>query len=474
LNQSTELMMNKKNTASTSKDVQELLGDGLKRRWWQSPTVWIGAVAIAGAVGGYLYWQQQQVANAKPVYVTEEVKRGNLSLTVLANGTLQPTRTVNVGSELSGTVRSVLVDVNDTVKKGQILVELDADKLQAQLSRSKASVASAQARLQQSQATFKEARANFARLEEVHRISGGKVPSAAEMDSGRASVERATADEAASRASVEDAKAALKTDETNLSKSAIKSPIDGVILTRSVDPGNAVAASLQAVTLFTVAEDLQKLRLEVSVDEADIGQVQEGQRASFTVSAHPTRTYPAKVTRVDFGSTKTDNVVTYLARLEVRNEDLSLRPGMTASATIRSNERNDVLLVPNAALRFTPVGMQAPAMAGAGGTGAEGAGKGGERGPRPQGAGPGAPAAGNSGGIMGQLMPQRMRMSRGTGGSQALGVGQTRYVWVIEGEQPVAVQVKTGISDGRMTEVESEKLAIGARIITDQRSGAAR
>ena len=466
--------MNKKNTASTSKDVQELLGDGLKRRWWQSPTVWIGAVAIAGAVGGYVYWQQQQVANAKPVYVTEEVKRGNLSLTVLANGTLQPTRTVNVGSELSGTVRSVLVDVNDTVKKGQILVELDADKLQAQLSRSKASVASAQARLQQSQATFKEARANFARLEEVHRISGGKVPSAAEMDSGRASVERATADEAASRASVEDAKAALKTDETNLSKSAIKSPIDGVILTRSVDPGNAVAASLQAVTLFTVAEDLQKLRLEVSVDEADIGQVQEGQRASFTVSAHPTRTYPAKVTRVDFGSTKTDNVVTYLARLEVRNEDLSLRPGMTASATIRSNERNDVLLVPNAALRFTPVGMQAPAMAGAGGTGAEGAGKGGERGPRPQGAGPGAPAAGNSGGIMGQLMPQRMRMSRGTGGSQALGVGQTRYVWVIEGEQPVAVQVKTGISDGRMTEVESEKLAIGARIITDQRSGAAR
>lgn len=462
--------MNKKNTASTSKDVQELLGDGLKRRWWQSPTLWIGAVAVAGAVGGYLYWQQQQQANAKPVYVTEEVKRGNLSLTVLANGTLQPTRTVNVGSELSGTVRSVLVDVNDTVKKGQILVELDADKLQAQMSRSKASVASAQARLQQSQATLKEARANFARLEEVHRISGGKVPSAAEMDSGRASVERATADEAAARAAVDDARAALKTDETNLSKSAIKSPIDGVILTRSVDPGNAVAASLQAVTLFTVAEDLQKLRLEVSVDEADIGQVQAGQRASFTVSAHPSRTYPAKVTRVDFGSTKTDNVVTYLARLEVRNEDLSLRPGMTASATIRSNERTDVLLVPNAALRFTPLGMQAPAAA----AGAAPSGQASERGPRPQGTGgPAAAPAGNSGGIMGQLMPQRPRSARAAGGGQALGVGQTRYVWVMEGGQPVPVQVKTGISDGRMTEVESEKLTVGAQIITDQRSGAA-
>lgn len=464
--------MSKKNATSTSKDVQELLGDGLTRRWWQSPTVWIATVAVAGAIGAYMYWTQQQKANAKPVYVTEDIKRGDLSLTVLANGTLQPTRTVNVGSELSGTVRNVRVDVNDEVKKGQVLVELDTDKLQAQLNRSKASVMSAQARLQQSQATLKESRSNFARLQEVHRISGGKVPSAAEMDAGQATVERAIADEAAARASVDDARAALKTDETNLSKASIKSPIDGVILTRTVDPGNAVAASLQAVTLFTVAEDLKQLRLEVSVDEADIGQVQAGQRASFTVSAHPSRTFPAKVTRVDYGSTKTDNVVTYLARLEVRNDDLSLRPGMTASSTIRSSERKDVILVPNAALRFTPVGMQAPALPGAQGAAAGSAA--GERGPRPQGqGGPGASGA-NSGGIMGQLMPPRMRSSRGTGGSQALGVGQTRYVWVLEGDTPVAVQVKTGISDGRMTVVDSETLVEGAKVITDQRSGAAR
>lgn len=461
--------MRKKTSASTSQDVHDLLGDGLTRRWWQNPTIWIGAVAVAGAIGGYLVWQNHQAANAKPVYVAQEVKRGNLSITVAANGTLQPTRTVNVGSELSGTVRNVLVDVNDAVKKGQVLVELDTDKLNAQLNRSKASVASAQARLQQSQATLKEARSNLARLEEVYRISGGKVPSAAEMDTGRAAVDRAIADEAASRASVDDAKAALKTDETNLSKASIKSPIDGVILTRSVDPGNAVAASLQAVTLFTVAEDLKQLRLEVSVDEADIGQVQEGQRASFTVSAHPSRTYPAKVTRVDYGSTKTDNVVTYLARLQVRNEDLSLRPGMTASATIRSNERSDVLLVPNAALRFTPVGMTAPAASGASAEG-RAPDAAGERGARPQGA-----SSGGNSGIMGQLMPQRPRMSRGgAGGSQALGAGQTRYVWVLEAGSPVAVQVKTGVSDGRMTEVESEKLQEGAQIITDQRSGATR
>ena len=130
--------MNKKNSASTSKEVQELLGDGLARRWWQSPTVWIGAVAIVGAAGAYAYWQHQQQVNAKPVYVAEAVKRGNLSITVSANGTLQPTRTVNVGSELSGTVRRVLVDVNDEVKQGQVLVVLDTDKLNAQLNRSKA------------------------------------------------------------------------------------------------------------------------------------------------------------------------------------------------------------------------------------------------------------------------------------------------------------------------------------------------
>lgn len=460
--------MSKKTSANTSQDVQELLGDGLTRRWWQSPTIWIGALAVVGAIGGYLWWQDHQAANAKPVYVSEEVKRGDLSITVAANGTLQPTRTVNVGSELSGTVRKVLVDVNDEVKKGQVLVELDTDKLQAQLNRSKASVSSAQARLQQSQATLKEARSSLARLEEVHRISGGKVPSAAEMDSGRAALERAIADEAASRASVEDAKAALKTEETNLSKAAIKSPIDGVILTRSVDPGNAVAASLQAVTLFTVAEDLKQLRLQVSVDEADIGQVQSGQRASFTVSAHPSRTYPAKVMRVDYGSTKTDNVVTYLAVLDVRNEDLSLRPGMTASATIRSNERSNVLLVPNAALRFTPVGMQAPMAPGV----ANSPNVSGEQSPRPQASASGA-SGGSSGGIMGQLMPQRPRMNRGGGnGGQALTAGQMRYVWVLEGQNPVAVQVKIGVSDGRMTEVESEKLKEGDHIITDQRRGA--
>ena len=438
-------------TKTPPADLQALLGGDLPRRWWQRPVLWGGLAVAVLVAGGFWYWQAQQRTGAAPTYVTEEVRRGNLTLSVSANGTLQPTRSVNVGSELSGTVRSVLVDVNDRVKKGQVLVELDTAKLSSQVLRSRASLASAHARLAQAAATTKEVLAGLARLEEVARLSGGKVPSAAELDAGRANVERARADETSARASVEDAKAALSTDETNLSKASIRSPIDGVVLTRSVDPGNAVAASLQAVTLFTVAEDLAHLQLQVNVDEADVGSVQVGQKASFTVSAYPSRQYPAKITRVAYGSTKTDNVVTYISWLQVDNSDLSLRPGMTAAATITSTERNDVLLVPNTALRFTPVTAAEP----------------------PGGAGP---AASSGGGIMSQLMPRMPRSGgrRGAGGNgKSDAAGKTRPIWVLQDGGPKAVNVTVGISDGRMTEVSSDQLQPGMAVITDQRSSGA-
>ena len=434
--------------AASSTDLQTLLGDGLARRWWQSITLWLGLLAVAAVAGGWWYWQSSQQAQAAPRYVTQEVQRGQVKLTVAANGTLQPTRSVTIGSELSGTVRRVLVDVNDQVKKGQVLVELDTTKLDSQVLRSRASVASAQARLAQATATTKEARASLARLEEVARLSGGKVPSAAELDAGRAAYERAQADEAAARASVQDARAALATDETNVTKASIRSPIDGVVLSRVVEPGNAVAASLQAVTLLTLAEDLGRLRLEVNVDEADVGSVQPGQQASFTVSAYPSRPYPARTTRVAFGSTKTDNVVTYITYLEVDNADLSLRPGMTAAATITSTERNDVLLVPNTALRFTPA--------------------------TPAGAGPAAAASG--GGIMSQLMPRMPRTGarRGAGNAdKGAAQGKTRQLWVLQDGAAQPITVTVGISDGRMTEVSGEQLQPGMAVITDQRAAGA-
>lgn len=441
--------MNNKNESPATTSKEALLGATVSRPWWRRTSVWAGVALLVAAGAGLAYWQSVKAARALPQYVSQEVKRGNLRLTVAANGTLVPTRQVNIGSELSGTVRNVRVDVNDRVKKDQVLVELDTAKLSAQVARSSASLASAQARQAQARATTKEARANLGRLEEVARLSGGKVPSAAELDTGRATLERAVADEQAAAATVQDARAALSTDQTNLSKASITSPIDGVVLTRAVDPGNAVAASLQAVTLFTLAEDLSRLKLEVSVDEADVGTVQPEQKATFTVSAYPSRTYPARVTRVAYGSTKTDNVVTYIATLEVANEDLSLRPGMTAAATITSTERRDVLLVPNAALRFTPT---------------------------VPGAAPAAREA-SGGGIMGQLMPRGPRPSGGgqrrggAAGGKNDGGETPREVWVLEEGKAVAVKVVTGISDGRMTEVRSETLQPGMAVITDQRSG---
>ncbi|HPL78900.1 MAG TPA: efflux RND transporter periplasmic adaptor subunit [Burkholderiaceae bacterium] len=422
-------------------DIQALLGTDQPARWWARPSLWIGLAVLAAAAGGIYYWQAQKESNAAPVYVTEALRKGNLTLTVAANGTIVPTRVVSIGSELSGTVKRVLVDVNDVVKKGQVLVELDTAKLDDQVLRSRAALASAQAQLAQTAATVKEARAGLARFEEVSRLSGGKVPSATELDGARATLERAVAGEASASATVAEARATLSTDETNLSKASIRSPINGVVLTRTVDPGNAVAASLQAVTLFTIAEDLAQLRLEVAVDEADVGSVKVGQKASFTVSAYPSRRYPARITRVAFGSTKTDNVITYTTWLEVDNSDLSLRPGMTAASTIVATERNDVLLVPNTALRFTPA---AAAVA--------------------------APAA--SGSVVSKLMP---RMPPRSGGRRAAGNGNAavRQIWVLQDGQAVALAVTPGISDGRMTEVSGPDLKEGMAVITDQRAAGA-
>lgn len=380
-------------------------------------------------------WQQKQQQASTPSYVTEAAAKGNLTLTVTANGTLQPTRTVNIGSELSGTVARVLVDVNDRVKRGQVLVELDTAKLNDQVTRSRAALNAAQAQLAQASATVKETRANLARLEEVARLSGGKVPSASELDSARAALDRATAVEASARANLDAARAALTSDETNLAKASIRSPIDGVVLTRAVDPGNAVAASLQAVTLFTVAEDLRQLQLRVNVDEADVGRVKVGQKASFTVSAFAGRRFPATITRVSYGSTITDNVVTYVTQMDVGNDDLSLRPGMTATSTIVAVERKDVLLVPNTALRFSPQSASS------------------------------AKAKGSD--IMASVMPRLPRNAKKVSG------GAVKQVWALRDGAPVAVKVTPGISDGRMTEITDGDLTEGMSVITEQRSGAA-
>jgi HlyD family secretion protein len=426
--------------ATGKTDIATLLDEPAARAWYRRPAWWLAVAAAVLAGAALWWWLAAQAASTAPNYVTQPVGRGNLTLLVTANGTIQPTRSINIGSELSGTVLTVNVDVNDQVRKGQVLVVLDPAKLRDQVLRSQATLTAAKAKVAETGATIAEAKAALGRLEEVARLSGGKVPSRSELDTGRATLDRAVADDASARAGVNDAAAALSTDQTNLSKSSITAPADGVVLTRNVDPGNAVAASLQAVTLFTVADDLRKLRLWVYVDEADVGSVEVGQAATFTVSAYLSRNYPARITRVGYGSTITDNVVTYLTYLDVDNADLSLRPGMTATATITTKQRTDVLLVPNTALRFTPTASAASTPA--------------------------------KKGIASSLLPRMPGANTRKPAAALSSTANAKKVWVLRDGVAVAVAVTPGISDGHMTEITGGDLKAGALVITDQKIAA--
>jgi HlyD family secretion protein len=432
---------------TSTTDASALLDEPAQRPWWQSWKVWLPVALVLALAGGYYWYHERQLAAAAPRYSTEAAVRGNLTLTVTANGTLQPTRSITIGSELSGTVLKVNVDVNDVVKKGQVLLVLDTAKLRDQIVRSQSAVASAGGKLAQTAATMAEARASLSRFEEVAQLSGGKVPSKAELDTARAVVARSVADHTSAQAGVQDAKATLSTDQINLSKASIVSPSDGIVLTRTVDPGNAVAASLQAVTLFTIAEDLHKLRLWVYVDEADVSSVKDGQQATFTVSAFLSRHFPAVVTRVGFGSTITENVVTYLTYLDVGNADLSLRPGMIGTASITATQRNNVLLVPNTALRFSPVAADASA------------------------SDPGKK------GIASSLIPSMPSGSTRKSAAARASTALAKQVYVLSKDgknTPVAVAVKPGITDGHMTEITGGDLQAGMLVITNQKTGPAK
>jgi HlyD family secretion protein len=413
-----------------------------------------GAIALAVLlVGWFAYgWLIGRGAD-RPRYATAPVERGSLRVTVSATGNLQPTNEVEVGSELSGLITAVTVDNNDRVQKGQVLARLDTDRLQDAVTRSRAALQSAEAGVAQAQATAQQTDAALKRLEEVRALSGGKVPSAAELDTARAEHARAQAGVLTARAAVAQARAQLSSDETNLSRALIRSPVTGVVLKRQVDPGQTVAASFNAPVLFLIAEDLRRMQLDVKVDEADVGQVAEQQKATFQVDAFPGRTFPAEVQRVDVGansgttttssaassaSASANQVVSYTAVLTVDNGDGILRPGMTATAEIVTNEKRGVLLVPNAALRFSPEG---------GGAGA------GQR----------------RGGVTGVLLPGPPRGTNNRTRDVAIGRGSTQRVYVVGPDgQPQAVQVTTGDTNGSVTEVTGDGLREGAQVITGQ------
>lgn len=398
--------------------------------------VWKRAACAAGvAVVCLTLWWTFSGAPEKVSYMTKPVQTGDLIVTVSADGTLKPVRTVSVGSELSGIVSRVNVDVNSVVKVGDVLIELDCAKLESAVNQARATLTSAEAKLLEAQAVYAEAKAKLARYEELNRTSAGKMPSRAQLDEQRATVKKARAGIAVAQASIDDAKATLQTNETNLSKAFIRSPVDGVVLTRSVEPGYAVAASLQAVELLTVATDLHELELQVDVDEADVGEVRPGLKTTFTVSAYPDRPFPATLTKVAYGaSSGTDKVVTYTTYLAVKNPELKLRSGMTATAIIETARKNDVLLVPNTALRFRPeVKTQSDS-------------------------------------ATRLMMPGPRHAGQKTVKETTRAVsGKSRTVYVLNQKgDAVKRDVKTGMTDGTMTEILSGDLKAGDKVIISQ------
>lgn len=331
-----------------SESFDQILNAGRQRR--RRP--WVLAVVICLGIAALAFSNPR--GNQGPTFETVDLEQRDLIATVSATGRLEPVLKVDVGSEISGTMAEVLVDSNDPVRAGQVLARIDTTKLEQQTERSRATLLSAQALLAQAQATHLESEAQLKRFEEVARLSDGRVPSETEMDAARAAELRARSSVEAARASVAEAEAAVRTHKTDLAKSVIRSPIDGIVLSRGIDPGQTVAASFQAPILFTIGQDLGKMDLTVYVSEADVGKVQEGQMAAFSVDAWPDTRFEATVKKISFGSQTVENVVSYEADLGVDNGELKLRPGMTATATIQVAERHDVWAVPNAALRFNP------------------------------------------------------------------------------------------------------------------------
>jgi HlyD family secretion protein len=388
-----------------------------RRRWVGRALVLLVLLALVAA--GVVWWRSRG-ADAGPKWVMAEVKRGDIQVTLTATGTLAGVKTVEVGAEVSGKVVEVRVDFNDHVKKGDVLAIIDPLVFKAAVEQAAAQVADSAAAIRTARATVNETRQNRARAEEQEKLG---LISKRDLEAARAAAERAEAQLAGAEANAVVAQANLNSAKTKLDKTTIVAPIDGIVLARMVEPGQTVTAGFNTPLLFKVTEDLKRMKLTAYIDEADVGRAKEGQQATFTVDAYPGRTFPATVLSVRNEPKTEQNVVSYESVLSVDNGELLLRPGMTATATIVSEKREKVLTVPNAALRFSP--------------------------PRPE-----SSSRGFSFGPGGRPRTSRPK-ARGPG------------VWALEDQQPKRIEVKTGASDGTVTEILSGELSDGMQVIVD-------
>ncbi|KPF64304.1 efflux RND transporter periplasmic adaptor subunit [Porphyrobacter sp. AAP60] len=437
--------MNATTTPPEEPSVDEFLGTKPRPRWRRTMKYWLPALIVVLILA--LIISSFFSEPPKPDYITEEVAQESLSLSVTATGNLRPTNQVEVGAEVTGPLDSVLVDVNDRVTRGQVIAVINTEIIDQQVALSRANLGAARAALAQAQATLNIDKVQLERLEEVRRLSDGRVPSLIEVEQAEAAVERDRAAVASARANIDAAEASLRGNLTTRSRAVIRAPVTGVVLARRVEPGQTVVASFNTVTLFVIAEDLSAMQLRVSIDEADVGQVKSGQNATFTVDAYPGRRFPATLERVDLASSNTvqgqtggsgaaaagGSVVNYEARLDVQNQDGLLRPGMTATATIATQNTGNALLVPNAALRFRPD----------------------------------AKAEGGGGVFQPQIGLEDQEQKA------TIGEGSRQQVQVLQADGTLrAVNVVTGRSDGRRTVVRSSDLKPGMKVVTGLKAAA--
>ena len=309
----------------------------------------LGVLALLVA-GGYAY-QQRSAKDASGAYRTAQVERGDIRVTISATGTLAAISTVDVGSQISGQVTAVLVDFNDRVRRDQVIARIDPSTYQAQIAQGAAAVSSARASLATAQAASRNAEVDFTRKA---RLAGEQLVARSDADLARAARDQARAQVNAAQAQINQQIAATRTSRLNLDRTVIRAPVDGVVLTRTIEPGQTVAASLQSPVLFQIAEDLAQMEIVLAIDEADIGQVKAGQAVGFSVDAFPERQFRGTVQQVRLSATNTANVITYPVVVAVDNPDQALLPGMTANAEIEVSRRDNVLRVGNAALRYKP------------------------------------------------------------------------------------------------------------------------
>ncbi|MDG6349127.1 efflux RND transporter periplasmic adaptor subunit [Luteimonas sp. 8-5] len=319
-----------------------------------------GAIAVVALVvlAAAAWWWQQRDAGDAGGYRTTIVETGDIRVAISATGTLSAISTVTVGSQVSGQVTEVLVDFNDKVEQGQVIARIDPSTYEAQIEQGNAQVASARAQLRQAQASLRNAELDYQRKAE---LGAAQLVAKSDIDLARAARDQAQAQVNSAQAQIRQQAASTRTTQVNLDRTVIRSPVDGVVLTRSIEPGQTVAASLQAPELFTIAEDLSKMKIELAVDESDIGQVREGQAVGFTADAFPDRQFRGTVEQVRLSATTTSNVVTYPVVVTVDNSDGTLLPGLTVNAEIEVSKREGVLKVANAALRYKPAGNGAQA-----------------------------------------------------------------------------------------------------------------